>query len=134
MFAPRRRPPCRTAPVAASKTRMNETGPLAAPTTPLTASPRGRSRENENPVPPPDRWMSAIWARLVNIPSRVSSIGRTKQAESCPAGVPAFIRVGEFGRKRSRERSEKNSRDLSGPPTAPATRAKRASGVSPGRR
>src|SRR4029450_6354256 len=28
---------------------------------------------------------------------RVSATGRTKQAESCPKGRPAFIRVGELG-------------------------------------
>ncbi len=134
IFAPLRRPPCLTASVAVSKTRMNETGPLAAPMVPLTMSPRGRRRLNENPVPPPDLWMSAMWARLAKIPSRVSSTGRTKQAESCPMEVPAFIRVGEFGRKRRLEVSEKNSRDLAGPPTAPATREKRSCGVSPGRR
>ena len=30
---------------------------------------------------------------------RASSTGSTKQAESCPKGRPAFIRVGEFGTK-----------------------------------
>jgi hypothetical protein len=113
---------------------MNETGPLAAPIIPLTISPRGRRRANENPVPPPDLWMSAMLVRLLKIPSRVSSTGRTKQAESCPLAVPAFIRVGEFGRKRRLDISEKNSRDRAGPPTRSATREKRPSGVSPGRR
>jgi hypothetical protein len=72
--------------------------------------------------------------RVVKIPSIESSTGRTKHAESCPPGVPAFIRVGEFGRKRRSERSEKNSRDRSVPPTALAARQKRPSGLSPGRR
>ena len=30
---------------------------------------------------------------------RASSTGSTKQAESCPKGRPAFIRVGELGMK-----------------------------------
>jgi len=40
-------------------------------------------------------------------------------------GCPRSSRVGEFGRKRRSERSEKNSRDFAGPPTASATREKR---------
>ncbi len=42
----------------------------------------------------------AISFRAPKIPSIESSTGRTKQAESCPRERPAFIRVGELGRKR----------------------------------
>jgi hypothetical protein len=34
------------------------------------------------------------------IPLIESGTGRTKQAESCPRSVPAFMRVGELGKKR----------------------------------
>src|SRR3974390_626076 len=60
VLAPRRVPPCLTASVAASKTRMNETGPLAAPCVVRTRSPLGRMREKENPVPPPLLCISAM--------------------------------------------------------------------------
>jgi hypothetical protein len=87
--------------VAQSKTRMNDTGPDASPPVEPTTSARGRRRENENPVPPPVRCTSAIERSPPKIPSIVSSTGITKQALSCPSGVPAFISVGEFGRKSS---------------------------------
>ena len=54
MFAPRRVPPCFTTSVLASYSVMNETGPDATPVVDLTCAPVGRSREKENPVPPPD--------------------------------------------------------------------------------
>ena len=97
MFAPLRLPPCFTALVASSKTRMNESGPLAAPHVEDTGSPAGRIWLNENPVPPQLWWISAIVVSVEKIPRRESSTGKTKQAESWPIGVPAFIRVGEFG-------------------------------------
>ncbi len=53
MFAPRRVPPCLITSVAILKTRMNETGPLAAPLVVRTASSLGRNLLNEKPVPPP---------------------------------------------------------------------------------
>ena len=99
MFAPRRLPPRRMFSVAQSKIRMKETGPEAVPPVEATRSPAGRSREKENPVPPPDCWIRAISLRESKIPSMLSSTGSTKQALSCPSGVPAFIRVGEFGKK-----------------------------------
>ena len=64
MFAPRRFDPCFTCWVAASKTFMNDTGPLATPIVDFTKSFFGRRRENEKPVlcttanfpmPPPAR-------------------------------------------------------------------------------
>lgn len=85
--------------MAQSKVRMNETGPEAAPPVEATRSPRGRSREKEKPVPPPDCWIRAISFSASKIPSMLSSTGSTKQALSWPSGVPAFIRVGELGRK-----------------------------------
>ena len=99
MLAPRRRPPCLTTSVAASKMRMKETGPLATPRVVRTRSPLRRRREKENPVPPPAWWIRAISCSAVKIESSESSIGRTKQPESRPISVPAFISVGEFGRK-----------------------------------
>ena len=54
MLAPRRVPPCFTASVAALKTFMKETGPLATPPVELTVLPLARRREKEKPVPPPD--------------------------------------------------------------------------------
>ena len=46
--------PCFTASVAALKTRRNETGPLARPPLRDTMLSLRRTREKENPVPPPD--------------------------------------------------------------------------------
>ncbi len=101
MLAPRRVPPCLIASVAASKTRMNETGPLAMPPVDATRSPAGRRRLNAKPVPPPLWWMSAVSLSDSKMPSIESSTGSTKQAESCCSGRPALPRVGEFGRNRS---------------------------------
>ena len=101
MLAPRRVPPCLTASVAWLNTRMNETGPDETPCVERTWSPAGRRREKENPVPPPDLWMMAVSRTAPKIESMESAIGRTKQAESCCSSRPAFIRVGEFGRKSS---------------------------------
>jgi hypothetical protein len=42
--------------------------------------------------------MRAISFNESKIASMLSSTGRTKQAESWPIGVPAFISVGELGR------------------------------------
>src|SRR3970040_1666019 len=53
MLAPRRLPPCLMFSVAQSKMRMKETGPDASPEVEATRSPRGRSRENEDPGAPP---------------------------------------------------------------------------------
>ena len=99
MFAPRRVPPCFTVSVAASKTVMKEMGPLEIPFVVFTTSFLGRMRENENPVPPPLLWMSAVCLIVSKMLSIESSIGRTKQAESCWSSAPAFMRVGELGRK-----------------------------------
>ena len=101
MFAPRLVPPCLTVSVAASKTVMNDTGPLAIPLVDITTSLRGRRREKLKPVPPPDLCMRAMFLTASNMPSMLSSTGSTKQAESCPRSRPAFISVGELGRNSS---------------------------------
>jgi hypothetical protein len=68
----------------------------------MITSPAGRRRENEKPVPPPLCWMIAACRSVVKMLSRLSSIGSTKQAMSCPRGVPAFMSVGELGRNSRR--------------------------------
>ncbi len=102
MLAPRRVPPCLIASVAASNTLRNETGPDATPIVERTRSPRGRRREKAKPVPPPDWWMTAVSLIASKMPSMLSGTGSTKQAESCWSSRPAFISVGEFGRKSRR--------------------------------
>ena len=99
ILAPRRVPPCFTASVAELNTFMKEMGPEATPPVELTVEPLGRSREKEKPVPPPDLWMRAAFLMASKMSSMESATGSTKQAESCPRGRPAFIRVGELGRK-----------------------------------
>ena len=99
MFAPRRVPPCLTVSVATSNTRMNDKGPLETPFVDLTMSFFGRIWENEKPVPPPLLWMRAVYLTDSNISSMESPTGSTKHAESCPSSLPAFISVGELGRK-----------------------------------
>ena len=47
------------------------------------------------------RRLNAASRRVPKIDSMLSSTGRTKQAESWLSGVPAFIKVGELGRKSS---------------------------------
>nr|WP_222829120.1 hypothetical protein [Oceanithermus profundus] len=101
MLAPRRLPPWRISSVARSKTRRNESGPEARPPVRVTRSPSGRTAEKLKPVPPPDWCTRAVSCRVWKIASTASSIGSTKQAESWPSGVPAFISVGELGRKSS---------------------------------
>ncbi len=73
-------------------------GPEAIPPVVPTRLCLGLSLEKENPVPPPDLWIRAAFLRASNIPSMLSSTGRTKQAASWPRRRPAFIRVGELGR------------------------------------
>ena len=46
--------------------------------------------------------MSAVCLMVSKMPSIESSTGRTKQAESCCSGRPAFPSVGELGRKLQR--------------------------------
>ena len=101
IFAPRRRPPCLITSVAALKTRMKEIGPDATPSVDCTGEPSARMCEKLYPVPPPVLWMIAPSFIASKIPSMESGTGRVKQAESCPISVPAFMRVGELGRKRS---------------------------------
>ena len=97
ILAPRRVPPCLTASVAELKTFIKLTGPLATPPVEFTEEPAPRNRAKEKPVPPPLLWISAAFFTASKISSILSAIGSTKQAESCPSGLPAFIRVGEFG-------------------------------------
>ena len=56
MLAPRRVPPCLMVSVAAANTLMKDSGPLETPLVLSTTSFCGRTREKENPVPPPDWW------------------------------------------------------------------------------
>ena len=86
MLAPRRVPPCFTASVAALNTFMKEMGPLATPPVELTVDPRGRRREKEKPVPPPDLWIRAAFLMASKISSIESPTGRTKQADSSENG------------------------------------------------
>ncbi|OPY54075.1 MAG: hypothetical protein A4E51_01021 [Methanosaeta sp. PtaU1.Bin055] len=125
MLAPRLRPPCFITSVAASKTSMKETGPLATPPVARTGSPFGRRREKEKPVPPPLWWILAISFRAPKIPSMESSTGRTKQAESCPRARPAFIRVGELGRNSPPVMTSRNldAMAVASPPNLPSARA-----------
>ena len=76
---------------------MKDIGPDATPDVLRTLSPEGRTFEKLKPVPPPLLWTRAVAASEPNISSMLSPIGRTKHAESCPRGVPAFMSVGEFG-------------------------------------
>jgi len=98
MLAPLLVPPCFMTSVAMLKTLMNDTGPLAAPIVDATISSFGLRCEKEKPVPPPVWWIRAVSFTLSKIESSESSTGRTKQAESWPSSLPAFIRAGELGR------------------------------------
>ena len=101
-------------------------------------SPSGRRREKSKPVPPP-YFCTIAAARAVDmIDSIESSTGSTKQAARVPLPAPAFIRVGELGRKRSAASSSpkrpahspRSAGVGSAAATAEATRANSASGVS----
>ncbi len=98
ILAPLRVPPCLTASVAALNTFIKLTGPEATPPVDLTLDPLGLNLEKEKPVPPPLLWINAAFFTLSKIPSIVSSTGRTKHADNCPRGLPAFMSVGELGR------------------------------------
>jgi len=82
-------------------------GPRALLGTVEILSPRGLIRLSPKPVPPPDFSIRAACLRVSIIDSKVSSIGRTKQAErewsACP-GAPACKRVGVLGRKSREDR------------------------------
>ena len=99
MFAPLLVPPCLTASVAALNTSIKLTGPDETPIVERTTSFFGLNLEKENPVPPPDLCINAVFFTVSKMPSNESSTGRTKQAASCPSSLPAFIRVGELGIK-----------------------------------
>ena len=87
MLAPRRVPPCLMTSVAMLKIRMNDTGPEAMPCVEATRSSCGRSRLNENPVPPPDWWISACCFTASRMELSESSTGRTKQASQLLQGT-----------------------------------------------
>jgi len=84
------------------------TGPEAVPGPAPVRSPRGLRAEKLNPVPPPLWWIRAVCLSVSKMEGMVSWTGKTKQALSCPSGSPAFIRVGEFGRKSPRDISSQN--------------------------
>ena len=136
MLAPRLLPPCLITSVAELKTRMNDTGPDATPSVERTGEPSARKCEKLYPVPPPDWWMIAPQRIASKISGRESFTGRVKHAESCPSGVPAFMRVGEFGRKDKLIIAWKYSSVSSGvSPRALATRRQTSSNeVSPARK
>ncbi len=98
MLAPRRVPPCLMVSVAASNTLMKESGPDDTPLVLSTRSFLGRTREKENPVPPPLLWMRAVFLTASKMESMESPTGRTKQADSWPSSRPAFMSVGLLGR------------------------------------
>ena len=98
IFAPRLAPPCFITSVAVLNTFINDTGPLAMPPVDITLSLLGLNLEKEKPVPPPDWRIRAAFFRDSKILTMESSTGRTKQAASWPSSLPAFIRVGLFGR------------------------------------
>ena len=74
---------------------------MGAPPVEFAVLPAARRREKEKPLPPPDLLISAACLMASKISSMLSATGRTKQAESCPRGRPAFISVGELGRNSS---------------------------------
>ena len=100
ILAPRLVPPCFMVSVATSKMVIKEMGPLATPCVVLTLSPSGLILEKEKPVPPPLLWIMAVCFTASNMLSMESSMGNTKQADSWPSSLPAFMRVGELGIKR----------------------------------
>ena len=77
MFAPRRVPPCFTTSVSLSKSFMKEMAPLATPLVFLTTSPLGRTRQKENPVPPPDFCIRLCAVSALAMPSMESGTGST---------------------------------------------------------
>ena len=49
------------------------------------------------PVPPPVWWMMAASVAVFMMPAMESGTSSTKQAASCPEGLPALTRHGVFG-------------------------------------
>ena len=85
MLAPRRVPPCLMVSVAASKTLMNESGPLETPLVLFTTSLCGRTREKEKPVPPPLLWMRAVFLMASKMDSMESPTGGRSRRTAGPA-------------------------------------------------
>jgi hypothetical protein len=112
---------------------MNGNGPLAVPPVEDTRSPFGRISLKEKPVPPPLLWITAMEVSVEKIPWTESFTGSTKQAESWPEDVPAFIRVGELGKNNNFFIRERNCFDA-GVSTLFATRMNISFGLSCGRR
>ena len=106
--------------MAQSNTLMNDTGPGVLPHVDTSGSSAGRRREKEYPVPPPDCWIRAASFTVSKMRPGSSSTGWTKHALSWPPLTPAFISVGEFGRKSRLESSSKKASSHSttapGPP------------------
>ena len=98
MFAPSRLPPWVTRVETDERWRSTAMGPHALPCVVAMLAPFGRMAERAKPVPPPNFCTMAVSLAASMIPSIVSFKGSTKQAESVPAPVPAFMRVGELGR------------------------------------
>ena len=99
IFAPLLVPPCFMVSVAALKTVINDIGPLETPLVESTTSFFGLILEKEYPTPPPDFCIRAVSLSVSNISDMESPTGRTKHAASCWSSFPAFISVGELGRK-----------------------------------
>ena len=82
ILAPRLVPPCLTASVAVLNTFIKLTGPDATPPVESTVEPKGRSLENEKPVPPPLLCISAAFLTESNISTIESPTGNTKHADN----------------------------------------------------
>ncbi|OQA20681.1 MAG: hypothetical protein BWY60_01151 [Actinobacteria bacterium ADurb.Bin346] len=113
IFAPRLVPPCFIVSVAALNTVINDMGPLETPFVDRTTSFFGLIFEKEYPTPPPDFCINAVSFKASNIFSIESPTGSTKQAASCWSSLPAFINVGELGRKSRSAIMSKNCLSIS---------------------
>ena len=96
MLAPRRTPPCFTVSVVVLKMFMNETGPRRRRAWSAPSRRRAQLLEGEA-VPPPVWWMMAASVAVFMMPAMESGTSRTKQAASCPEGLPALTRHGVLG-------------------------------------
>ncbi len=97
MLAPRRVPPCLMVSVAASKTLMNESGPLETPLVLFTTSLCGRTREKEKPVPPPLLWMRAVFLMASKMDSMESPTGQDEAGRQLAQLTPGVHEGGAVG-------------------------------------
>ena len=98
MLAPSLFPPCVTRVETDESSLRAAIGPHAFPWVVLILAPFGLNLDKANPVPPPNFCtIAASWAVFMMC-SILSSRGKTKHADKVPAGVPAFIRVGELAK------------------------------------